>query len=90
MNESLFIRKQVLSWECWLSIPTLVVRLLEFACSWIALFAAENFFVRKFPGMAISQEELRGAAIGLFGPNKGDKEDVAAMVISYNVLACEK
>ena len=28
MNESLFIRKQVLSWEYWLSIPTLVVRLL--------------------------------------------------------------
>jgi len=28
MNESLYIRKQVLSWEYWLSIPTLVVRLL--------------------------------------------------------------
>ena len=28
MNESLYIRKQVLTWEYWLSIPTLVVRLL--------------------------------------------------------------
>ena len=28
MNESLYIRKQVRSWEYWLSIPTLVVRLL--------------------------------------------------------------
>ena len=29
LSESLFIRKQVLSWEYWLRIPTLVVRLLE-------------------------------------------------------------
>ena len=41
---------------------------------------------KKKRNVDTSQQELRGAAMDIFGPNKGDREDVAAMILQRAVI----